>query len=302
MKNLFIYLVIALVFPGCEKGEIFTGSPADTKIEVKNLTAVISSTELNVVGAQRFPVTVTLPQKFDVDVNVELTSEVPNSNKRIKRIFTIPANTLTFDILMTAVGADNGDVLPFQLSMKTFVSGINTTDPNNYGFKGVIYTISSNTLEFGYGDSSIVAASADRCSVRLDWLGPHNTPGVPVNNLNIIFKFNNVLRPITGQNTQPIFGAVAGSSRYETINFNAAAADGTYTIDLWALKLTVGAGVATNLPYRFTVRFPNESVKTFVGVLNNITETTLSNPQAVNKLTIVKSTNSLGKPEFLITQ
>ena len=58
---------------------------------------------------------------------------------------------------------------------------------------------------------------------------------------------------------------------------------------MWAKKLTVGAGVPTNLPYRFTIRFPDAKTKTISGVFNNISEGTITS--AVDRLKVEKSLN-----------
>ena len=280
MKKLNVVFLVAIlvILSSCSKGDVVSGSPLDSKVRFEDIVLSLSSTEVSTASGQRFPVNIVLPKSFSTDVIVELTSFVPSINKRLKRSFTVPANTTSFAASMTAVGGDQTDVLPFNLNLEVFVSGINYIDIEGkvpQGFLDVIYKPSSNKLILDYGDSATGNTFLNRCLIRLDWQGPHTVAqSATYNDLNMVARKlagpGNLI--VNGNSSGVIYGAIAGTSRYEFINFNGTADNTSYILSVWAKKLIVGAGVPTNLPYRFTIRFPDAKTKTISGVFNNISE------------------------------
>lgn len=292
LYKIFVVAVLGVSLSACDKGDIFTGSPVGTNVQFENLVGTVSTDATSVVASQSFPVTVTLPKTFAVDVSVEVISFLPNTNKRSRKYFIIKAGETSKTDLMSTPNAEQGYTLPFNLTMQLYLSAITTApevDPK--GFAGKQYSLSSNTVVLDYGDSSIVAVNSNRCGVRLDWQGPYSSIPV-VNDLNLRIKRGDgsvVTVAPNSQNTMPIYGTTVGTSRYETINFLSTAADDDYTFEVYAKKLV---NTPSNLPYRFTVRFPNETTQVFSGILNDLVVT--PNTGAVAKLKVTKTTLSDG--------
>jgi hypothetical protein len=319
MKNYIKYsffILLLLSIASCTKGEVFTGSPVGTNVEFVALTGSISSTDNAVVAGQKFPITITLPQSFDVDVNVEVTSFLVNSNKKLRRVFKIPANTTTKTEFMTAVGGEEGgNRLPFNLNLEVYLSGISKFIVDEFtvaGFEGKQYSLTSNKLNFDYGDTTIPTHNPSRFSVRLDWQGPWSAAE---NDLDIVFKRNGVVIPNssfggTNATTYPLYGLLIGSGRTQTVNFNSTAtasgqlpapADGTYTLEIYAKKLVSGTA-PMNLPYRYTIRYSDETVQTISGVFNNMVASTLANLVFASKKLQIVRTGGTTAPNYVVTE
>ncbi|MBS1535861.1 MAG: hypothetical protein JST78_12345 [Bacteroidetes bacterium] len=287
-------LSFSLLLFSCEQDDRFSGAPDPSKVNFVELPATISTTEINVVSGQQFPITLDIsPQTFDVDVNIEVISFLPNINKRARKTFTIKAGETTVSGKMNAPSGDQGATLPFTQNMNLYMSAI-TTAPKitsdgvePIGFAGKQYSISSNTVVLGYGDSAFGGVNSNRCAVRFDWKNPPGGGNPFSNNLNIRLKRDGNVVTVATQSTQPINGTTTSTSRYESLNFLSSAPDGTYVVEAFAAKLT-STPDPIDVPIRFTVRYPNEDVKTFASVLTGLTVGTASDARPVFQ--IIKTT------------
>lgn len=294
INKILIVMTIAFMQFSCDEGEVFTGAPDSSKLQFETLQGTIATSENSVVSGQQFPITVSIPQSFDVDVNIEVIAFLSNINKRTRRTFTILAGETSVDGIMTAPSGDQGSViLPFSQELTVYMSAINSKPAITsdgvapLGFAGKQYTITSNTLTLDYGDSVFGGVNSNRLAIRLDWANPPANSNPVFNNLNLRLKLDgNVITVFpNAQTTMPIHGTTTSSARYESLNFLSTAIDGTYTVEIFAAKLTSSTS-PVDVPYRFTVRFPDESVRTFSGTLLGMTVGTAAT--AIPKLQIVK--------------
>ena len=189
---------------------------------------------------------------------------------------------------------------------QVFLTAINTA-PNVVpaGFVGKLYTMTSNKLVLDYGDSlnGIPAANAGRLGIRFDSEGPY---GANANNLDLVFLKNGLaITPASdfgaaSQTTRPYFGTRTNTGREENININSTVADNaTYTINIFAKNLILSP---VNMPYRFMVRFPDEKVRVYAGVLNGLTVGTPAT--AIPVLQIIKTTppvNGVPTADYQVT-
>lgn len=290
MKIQKIYILLTALSFGlfsCSEGDVFTGSPVGTNVQFETLQGAISTSESDVVSGQSFPLTITLPQSFPVDVVVEATALITNSTKKTRKTFLIKANQTTVDVMMTAPGGDATSTLPFNLGVQVYLSAINTAASIDYpfGFAGKQYSLTSNVIDLGYGDSTFLAVNPNKLGVKLDFPGPYT--GSTPNNLNLRVKRDGIVITVAGnsQTTAPVYGTTTASGRYEPININASAPDGEYTLEVFAAKLTTDP---SDVPYRFVIRFPDETTKVIAGILPGLTVTPAAG--AIPKLKIVKTT------------
>ena len=307
LNKFIIILTLAFLQFSCSEGEVFTGVPDPAKLQFESLPATISTSESSVVSSQPFPITLSIaPKTFDVDVSIEVTAFLPNINKRARKTFIIKAGDMSVDGSMTSPSADQGSViLPFNQELKLYMSAINSKPPITvegiapFGFAGKQYTISSNVISMDYGDSGFGGANSNRLAIRFDFANPPFNGNPFFNNLNLRVKRDGVVITIAGngQTTMPIYGTTISSSRYEAINFLSNALDGTYTLEVFAAQLT-SATDPVDVPYRFTVRFPDESLRTFGGTLTGLTVGTAAT--AVPKLQIVKTTFN-GQAQYAVS-
>jgi hypothetical protein len=297
-------IVVIFSILSCEKGEIFTGSPVNTSVQFESIVGTVTVNESTVVSGQRIPVTVTLPKAFDIDVNIQASTFVPSTNKRVATSFIMPAGQTTLDTFVSSPLADNS-TLNYIVEAQVFLTALGTSPINpKVGFVGKQYTLTSNIAKVDFGDTALPGTNSNKCSIRFDYELPRYNVGLSIyNDLNLVLKKTNgtVIQTISALPTAPINGTVASAqpSRYENIIFLSTAPDDTYTISIYANQLISSP---TNLKYRFAVRFPDESAKTYTGVLNNLTVTPSSN--AVAKLKVVKSPPTVagGLPNYEITQ
>jgi hypothetical protein len=303
---LFVVLMLSILQYSCEKDDVFTGAPDPSILDFVTLTGAITTPENAVVSGQSFPITIDIaPQTFDVDVNIEVTSFLPNINKRTRKTFTIKAGDTTVDGKMNAPSGDQAStVLPFNQNMEVYMSAINSTpvaDENGQaplGFAGKQYTIQSNKLNLDYGDSAFGGINSNRCSIRFDWKNPPGGGNPAANNLNLVLKKNGSVVVVSpnSQTTQPVHGTTVSTSRYEAINFLSTADEGTYVFEIFAQKL-ISTPNPSDVPFRFTVRFPDERVQTFSSVINGISVGAAAT--SVPKFQVVKSTDGNGNPEYI---
>ena len=275
MKNLNIILLFSIAFliSSCEKGEVITGSPVDTSLPVENIIGVISTDETDVVATQDFFIKVTLPKVFEVNTSVEAEILVPELNVRIKRSVIILAGQTSNDLKVTAPSSGVYNLAFSRYTVKVFLTGFGTaSNVSPSGFAGKLYSISSNVLTLGYSDSDIIAANSTKLGINFDFEGPYTNTTVPFNDLDIVFYKAGVnVGNLYGNNTavnNAYYGTRITTGRTEKININSSVAlNGFYQIGIYAKKVAAPIG---NVNYRFTVRFPNETVKTFTGTLNNV--------------------------------
>jgi hypothetical protein len=297
MKNYYKLLVLftIVLFFSCEKGEIFTGSPLDNGVSIETIVGIVTINESLIVDTQKVPITVTLPRTFDENVNIQATIFIPSTNKRVNTSFILPAGQSSITTEISSPPIDNV-VLSYVIEAQVFLTALGT-DPlkPSVGFDGKQYILTSNIAKFDFGPDTVAPnISSSRLSVRLDCESPKYSGATIYNELNLVLKKNNgsIVQPIN--NTPASFGFSGTNStslsetRYDDINIsNIDAPADTYTISIHARKLIL---TPSNLKYRFVVRFPNKTIKTYTGVLNDLVVTNAS--QAIVKLQIVKSTNS----------
>lgn len=224
-SKLFILLSLSLLLFSCSKDDVFTGSPDESNIIT--LTGSIATTETSVLSSQRIPVTITIPQSFPMDVNVQATAFIPDNNKKATRTILIPAGQTSVVDYVTAPGADSSS-LPFIMTVQLSLTGITTAPVVDVppGFEGKQYKLTSNVLELEYGDTSVLVANAKRMAVRLDFQGPWGSQA-GANNLNVVLtkNGNNVANTFLNNpqsTTTPFGGTLANSgngNRYEFLNF-----------------------------------------------------------------------------------
>jgi hypothetical protein len=237
-KFISMSILAVFVMMSCEKDDVFTGSPQGTDVNFITLRGSITSPDTDVVSSQTFPVTISLGDNletpeadlltFPVDVTVEATSFLPNLNKRARKTFVIPAGQNSLVSTMIAPSGDATTDLPFELEMILYLSAITTSpnEDNTRGFEGKQYSIVSDTLSFGYGDTAFGAINAKRLAIRFDFLGPYS--GTTANNLNIVLKKNGSVMQsqssIQGvspnsSTKRPLYGTLSNTTRYESLNF-----------------------------------------------------------------------------------
>lgn len=273
-KFFFVLPLLTFMVFSCDKGDVFSGSPLGSKLDFATLHGVISTPDTDVVASQSFPVTVSLGDNpdtpeidlltFPVDVSVEAIAFLPNLNKRTRKSFVIPAGENSVVSTMTAPSGDASTTIPFDFDLQLYLSAITTAqNVAPRGFNGKQYTIVSDTLTLGYGDTSLGGANSKRCAIRFDFDGPYSgLSSGGFNNLDIVFKKNGAPFKVasSASTTRPVYGTTVNNARYETINFldqaqeyklvNATIADsiaGVYTI-----KSPSGAG-ANDKPHGFKV-------------------------------------------------
>ncbi len=273
MKTIYRLICVLFLLPSlfsCEEGEIVSGAPDSSKEQFITLEGTVSTPIKTIVPGQRIPLTITLPQSFPVDVNVEVTSQLTNINRRTRKSFLIRAGLTTITDVMTVPSGDQAQTfLPFNNVLDVFLTAITTgQDVEPKGFPGIQYSLTSNILTLDYGDSPIGAIVTNRFVARLDWPGPYNTAG---NNLNIVLKKDGVAVIVANANspTSPIYGTTSsqGNVRGEILNFLPTAEDGVYTVEAYAIRLMTSP---FNMPYRFTFRLPDESTFSLGGTINNL--------------------------------
>jgi hypothetical protein len=219
-----------ITISSCSKGELFTGSPVDSNVEFVTLQGTITTPDSEVVANQSFPVTISLGTvTFPMDVSVEAIAFLPNSNKRSRKAFIIPAGESSLTSTMVAPSGDATSTLPFNLDLKLYLSAITTApDVIPKGFVGKQYSIVSDTIYLGYGDTSTPGANSKRLGIRFDFQGPYSGAGTNFNNLNMVLKKNGVattsqssmqgVSPLASS-TRPLFGTLTNAGRYESLFF-----------------------------------------------------------------------------------
>ncbi|GEP49351.1 hypothetical protein FNO01nite_00230 [Flavobacterium noncentrifugens] len=292
MKTLFksiLFIAVWASFISCEEGEVFTGEPDASKVEFVTLQGQIATTETAVVASQRFPVTITIPQSFPVDVSVEATSFLPNINRRARKTFLIKAGQTVLNDFMVTPGAEGAQTfLPFNSNIQVYLSAITSSgDAEIPGFAGKQYALTSNVLNLDFGETPLGGINPIRSVIRFDWENP-NVGSSSYNNLNIRLKRADGTVVTVSANSNAanfIYGTTTQTARYETLNFLNGAEDGVYIVEVWAARLISDP---VNLPYRFAIRFPDQTSKVISGVIPNLSLGTVAT--AFPLLQITKST------------
>ncbi|MCX6184621.1 MAG: hypothetical protein NTX74_06170 [Flavobacterium sp.] len=310
--KIFSALIIFILIVSCEKGDLVTGSPEDSDITKVQLTGLINTPDTEVVAGQPFPLSITLPRSFDINVSVEATSFIPNTGKRYRGTVIIPAGQSTITFQMRAPGSDISD-MPFKTKMEVFLSAI-TTDPIRevIGFEGVQYSLNSNKLELDFGDSKLSSPNSSILSINIDSEGPHWNPniGAIYNALNYRVVKNGVYqntipaKATTGSSLNPVYNSFYGKSNVAdkvelnilNVAENGSSTDGEYIIKLYPTKLVSSQ---MDLFARFTIRFPDDKAKTISLLLPGLVANTLINATTgVQVLKIVKTTSDEGMPLY----
>lgn len=253
--NIFYVAVITTMFVSCEQNDRISGSPIQND-DIVTLTGVISSTETSVVAGQKIPFTATIPQIFEGDVDVEATAILPNGVKTTSFV-TIPAGQTSATGQIEVPASEAPVFMPFNNNMKLFLSAILLT----VGEKGTHYLLNSNELSLDFGDTETPAANITRLQIRFDWKGPY---GEGENDLDLYLIRVNPSGPA-------VVATGFTGTRYENASLLNTAVDGTYVVAAESYTLTYGSELGS-LPYRYVLRYPNNSVKTFSGTFTDFTE------------------------------
>lgn len=286
MKNIlklsFILSLFLLV--SCEDNEKFLGTPEKYQ-DITTITGVISTSATAVATGQIIDFTATLPQSFEGDVEVEATAKLSNGTLT-KSSITIPAGQTTGSGTIEMPAAENGFDLPFNNTLELSLSGIVLSVAD----EGKHYLLNSNVISLDCGDSTIPAILAStvapRLQVRFDWKGPY---GEGENDLDLY-----ILRVNPDGSLSAVATGFTGT-RYENGTILNTAVDATYIVAAESYTLTYGSELGS-MPYRYTLRFPDTSVKTFAGTFTDFTE-----GDFVEVLQIVKTTVD-GVVSYNVTQ
>lgn len=284
-KILYITSLFSLfLLSSCENDDKFLGTPEKYQ-DITTITGTISTTATAVVTGQSIDFTATLPQAFEGDVEVEATAKLSNGTLT-KSSITIPAGQTTGSGRIEMPSAENGFDLPFNNTLELSLSGIELSVADS----GKHYLLNSNVISLDCGDSTIPAILAStvapRLRVRFDWKGPY---GEGENDLDLY-----ILRVEAGGG-QTVVGTGFTGTRYEDGSILNSAPDATYIVAAESFTLTYGSELGS-IPYRYTLRFPDTSVKTFAGTFTDFTE-----GDFVEVLQIVKTTVD-GVVSYNVTQ
>ncbi|WP_297763804.1 hypothetical protein [uncultured Muriicola sp.] len=251
MKNLYKYLSLvafsAILLSSCTEEESLIGYPLDLGLTTVALEGTVSTTDTQTAEGRTIGVTVSIPQSFASDADVEVTATF-NSGAFTTTSVAIPAGSTTGSGTITLPASDGFDVgfdgLANYGSLQLTAILLDTVDP------GVNYTITSasqplqifDAIQFPYGEGVV----AGRMTYLLDWANPD------INDLDTY---------VLG------FESAETGSRYETDIFNDTHPDGDYTID-------VGVWTAgeTDIPWKLFFVFPNQTdYLIFEGTFTNLT-------------------------------
>jgi hypothetical protein len=230
-------VIILIAISSCSKGDFVSGSPVDSNVEFVSLQGLISTPESEVVANQSFPVTISLGTvTFPMDISVEAVALLSNSNKISRKSFIIPAGNSSVTSTMVAPSGDSNCNLPFNLDLKLYLTSITTApEVTPKGFVGKQYSIVSNTVNLGYGDTSTPGTNSKRLGIVFDFQGPWepvNNFIIPFNNLSMVLNKNgstficdsylNTNASATGfpsSNSRPLFGKLRSTKRFREIYF-----------------------------------------------------------------------------------
>lgn len=266
MKNIYKYL---LIFPfiaaciSCEEGEVFTGSPVDNpNISISTVTAVISTipeaaaaTDLFLTD-QKIPITITLPRSFADTVQVEATALAGNGRRRRAYVEILPNQTQGVGEILAA----GGDLFDNTFTLAATAIELYTVEPGKH------YLLDSNILDLRTGNTTIPDNDLSRLQIKLAWPDASSS----TNNLRLVIDRPD---PIADANP-PITGSIRlhyiSNVNATTPNSNNSSnVSGEYILKINAQRL-ISTPAPTNMPYRVVVNFPDDTVKVFEGVYNNL--------------------------------
>lgn len=276
--NIFCLVFIASAIISCEQDERVSGSPVDNS-EIVTLTGTISTPATAVVAGQKIAFTATIPQTFEGDVEVEATAALPNGTSTNATV-VIPAGQ-TSAVGEIEVPASEAPVfMPFNNNMKLSLTAILLT----VGETGTHYLLNSNEISLDFGDTETQAANITRLQIRFDWRGPYD-----INDLDLY------LLRVNPDGSQAVVATGFTGNRYENASILNTAVDATYIVAAESYTTEFSPEVG-NLPYRYVLRFPDNSVKTFGGTFVDLAEADFIEVLQIVKLTVD------GVPTYTVTQ
>lgn len=301
MNKLLSFYIIAFSFLSfsCEKGEVFTGKPDPSIIQFENVPAIITTSEEWVSSGQTFPITIDIsPKVFDVDVSLQVTIAVQNTDRIARTIIDLKAgqSVVTSDVT-SPNGPDNSTTFDNKISI--FMSNISTAStviPS--GFLGKQYTISSNIKEVNLfntaatTESEVIERTGYMCINYLfenDQIG--GSTQTNFNNFDLIVRRNGVVITIpqtTPNLTNPVlyYGITVssvGKRRFVAIN-KSLAPDGVYILEIKTKKLFQPLSNIINSG--FVVVNPEGKSRTYVTPLSNVVVDGIIQKLQVTKTTV----------------
>jgi hypothetical protein len=278
--NIFCLVFVATAIVSCDENDRVSGSPVDSS-DIVTLTGIISSTESAVVAGQQVSFTATIPQTFEGDVKVEATAQLPNGVKTRTSV-VIPAGETSVTGIIQVPSSEAPILMPFNNAMKLSLTAILLTE----GEKGTHYLLNSNELTLDFGDSAIPVPNITRLQIRFDWAGPYEQ-----NDLDMY-----VIR-VNADNSLTVVGTGFTGTRYENGVILNTAVNGNYVVAAEAYT-TVYGDQTGDIPYRYILRYPDNSVKTFSGTFVDMAEGDFE-----FTLQIVKAAPASGTlPTYTVTQ
>jgi len=276
--NIFCLVFVATAIVSCDENDPVSGSPVDNS-DIVTLTGIISSPEAAVVAGQQIGFTATIPQTFEGDVRVEATASLPNGVKTTASV-VIPAGQTSASGIIQVPSSEAPILMPFNNAMKLSLTAILLTE----GESGTHYLLNSNELTLDYGDSATPAANITRLTITFDWKGPYDQ-----NDLDMY-----VIR-VNPDNSLSVIGTGFTGTRYENGVINNTAVDATYVVAAESYTTVYGDDTG-DIPYRYIIRYPNNSVRVFAGTFVDMAEGDFE-----FTLQIVKATSG-PLPTFTVTQ
>ena len=238
LNKLLLIGVYTVFLTSCsDDNSVTPGIP--TNLNVIELVGTVSTTSAMTAEGEEIEVTVTIPQSFSSDVDVEVTALLNNGAATTTAI-TVPAGTTTGTDDITLPGDDatdsgNLDGLPNYGSLTLSAILLSELEEGN------AYTISSAPFSLQIFD--VLPDTDDGLNFLMDWENPTD------NDLDMY-----ILSTDGGSYEQAESG-----SRYEADLFQYGRPDGDY-------EVYVGFFVASgDIPYRFFVRHPDGTINIFSG-------------------------------------
>ncbi|TWO31649.1 hypothetical protein E1J38_012875 [Seonamhaeicola sediminis] len=298
MKKI-IYISLSILTIGlfsCSDDDSYSIAYVDDEVK----TPLVGTIELNRAAAapttKMMEATVTIPQTFDVESIVEVTSESKFGNFLEietfveKSYITVPAGATSGVGLIRTAGDDEAVLDDFNGTANfasAFISGIALKQPEE-GSIDDPYTMTSDTVSIaGVAYDSSMDPEEESLSISLDWLGPYN-----VNDLDL-YVFNSNFSFLIGTET---------GDRFEGLIFNDPDDDirpedgNDYTVEIaiW----DPNGNVTSPIPYRLVFTHPNGDTDIYLGEVDpaigyidpvNISKTTTIDDDDNEVITFVTS-------------
>ncbi|SMC64319.1 hypothetical protein [Cellulophaga tyrosinoxydans] len=270
MKNIFKKLLFSLlsltVLNSCTEEEELIGFPLEIQTEATEIVGTVSSNPTSFFEGLPLNITVTLPQTFASDADVEVTA-LFNSGAQTVATVTVPAGATTATGKITLPSSDGFNSGIFegllnycQLSLTAIL--LDELEP------GKAYTITSNNFGVNILDqysAYTTAVANSRMNYLLDWANPED------NDLDVY---------IAGLESSET------GTRYESDIFNAEYPDGEYTIEVGLYIVS-----ETSIPWKLFFVHPDQvTVDVFEGTFDNLTIGTGLNDN-IDIVTFTKTTD-----------